>query len=194
MTGQSAGWKWALGILLLMFALHLPADAAILYNADTAGAVVLQSRRTLRDQNQYSWQVIAFKSVGADQRESAVSLRLVGFPGAVELDPSQPVRLSAPAGELLLANISDQILLKAPQPHVGQYDLQSALPNLPTASRLDLHIPTQTAELVLPISPALIAEWQTVVNTHYADLVGACNQFPTEAKRNSAFPVWLGCR
>jgi Protein of unknown function (DUF3122) len=186
---------WWVGLLVLAFG--LPAHAAILYNADTSGAVVVQSRRTLRDQNHYSWQVIAFKSVASDQRETKIALRLVGFPGAVEIDQSQPIQLSAAQTQLQLANLSAQIPLNTPQPHVGQYDLQGALPDLPTESRLELRIPIAppaTAATILPISPALLAEWQTVVNTHYADLVKACDQFPAEAKQNPAFPAWVGCR
>jgi hypothetical protein len=49
-------------------------------------------------------------------------------------------------------------------------------------------------EIVLPVSPALIEEWQTVVNTHHSDLVGACAKFPVEARQNPAFPAWIGCR
>ncbi|MBW4467432.1 MAG: DUF3122 domain-containing protein [Pegethrix bostrychoides GSE-TBD4-15B] len=196
MVWERAAWRaiWLFCVGLLVLAFSLPAQAAILYNADTSGAVVVQSRRTLRDQRHYSWQVIAFKSIDSDQREAEIALRLVGFPGAVEIDQSQPIRLSAPNRQLTLANISDQILLKTPQLHVGQYDLQSVLPDLLTEYRLELHIPTASTDMILPISPALIEEWQTIVNTHYADLVGACNQFPSEAKQNPAFPAWVGCR
>ena len=186
-----------LGGLLLA---SLPAQAAILYNADTSGSVVVQSRRTLRDQERYSWQVIAFKLIQPDQREGEIALRLVGFPGSVEIDSQQPIQLSNPNGKsLLITNISDQIPVKMPQPHVGQYDLQASLTELPTHSRLDLHISTVNAtvnrtKIILPISPALIEEWLTVVNTHYSDLVGACDQFPVEARQNPAFPNWIGCR
>ena len=189
-------WLILLAVIWVgMLFTSLPAQAAILYNADTSGSVVVQSRRTLRDQGRYSWQVIAFKSVESDQRESQIALRLVGFPGAVEIDPQQPIQLSSSTGKsLAIASIANQIPIKIPQAHVGQYDLQSALAALPLDSRLDLHIPTLNhPEIILPISPALIEEWQTVVNTHYSDLIRACAKFPVEARQNPAFPAWVGC-
>lgn len=183
--------------LSVLFLTSTPAaTAAVLYTADTSGSVIVQSRRTLRDQDRYSWQVIAFKQIQADTREGGVYLRLVGFPGAVEIDHSQPITLTDPKGGVLtMDDHSDRIAVGVPsQPHVGQYDLQAALPNLPTEYRLQLQIATrQSAPILLQIPPALIQEWQTVVNTHHGDVVRACDKFPVEAQQNPAFPAWVEC-
>lgn len=189
-----------LGLFVSLIALSITitpaADASILYTADTSGSVIVQSRRTVRDQDRYSWQVIAFKQIQADTREGEVYLRLVGFPGAVEINHSQPITLTSPKGETLtIDTLADQIAIGLPaQPHVGQYHLQAALPNLPTEYRLQLDLPTaQPPAITLQIPPALIQEWQTVVNTHHGDVVHACSKFPVEAQQNSAFPAWVEC-
>jgi Protein of unknown function (DUF3122) len=187
-----------LGLLVAFVALSLAitpaATASILYTADTSGSVIVQSRRTLRDQDRYSWQVIAFKPIHADTREGELALRLVGFPGAVQIDHSRPITFTGPKGETLsVDDASDRIAVGLlPQPHVGQYQLQTALPTLPTEYRLQLNLPTQPPT-ILQISPALIQEWQTVVNTHHDDVVHACQLFPVEAQHNPAFPAWVDC-
>ncbi|MFM7424888.1 MAG: DUF3122 domain-containing protein [Elainella sp.] len=191
---QSVGLLLVLGWVWLSWA--TPAEAALLYTADTSGSVIVQSRRSLRDQNRYSWQVIAFKPIGADTREGPLALRLVGFPGAVELR-REPARLTAPDQpelEARLADLSSQIPLNSPQPHVGQYDLGTALTQLPANLRLQLQVATRSRPVQLAVSPALLEEWQTVANTHYANVTQACDRFPVEARQNSAFPDWVGCR
>ena len=85
-VGQSLRRVFALFAVSLLAALgglallSPPAIATVLYTADTSGSVIVQSRRTLRDQYHYSWQAIAFKPISPDG-SGALSLRLVGFPG-----------------------------------------------------------------------------------------------------------------
>lgn len=192
--------KWVTLFSLVIFCLAISmgitpaAKAAILYTADTSGSVIVQSRRTLRDQERRSWQVIVFKPIQADSREGEVYLRLVGFPGAIAI-ADEPLRLSDPKGNSFwVANISEQIATASPQPHVGQYDLQATLANLPTDYRLQLDLPTLTQPVTLQISPAQIEEWQTIANIHHQDIVGACNKFPVEARHNPNFPQWVNCQ
>jgi hypothetical protein len=183
-------------LLTLSVVYSSAAAATILYTADTSGSVIVQSRRTLRDQERHSWQVIGFKQIQPDGREGEIFLRLVGFPGAVAIDHAQPITLTDPKSHTLsISDISDQIGKDVPlQPHVGQYNLQAALPNLPTDYRLQLQIPTMAPPpLLLQIPPALIQEWQTVVNTRADDVVHACDKFPVEAQQNPAFPAWVDC-
>lgn len=186
-----------LSSLLTLSVVYSPAAAAtILYTADTSGSVIVQSRRTLRDQERHSWQVIGFKQIQPDGREGEMFLRLVGFPGAVAIDHAQPITLTDPKSHMLsISDISAQIGKDVPlQPHVGQYNLQAALPDLPTEYRLQLQVPTLAPPpLLLQIPPALIQEWQTVVNTRADDVVHACDKFPIEAQQNPAFPAWVNC-
>ena len=64
--------------------------------------MVYQSRQTLKDQQGSSWQVIAFKRNRPDQT-ATLYLRLVGFPGTVALDHSQPLILTDLLGKTLTA-------------------------------------------------------------------------------------------
>jgi hypothetical protein len=152
--------------------------------------------------------VVAFKPIEADGREGEVYLRLIGFPGTVTIDHSQPIWLTGLNGQsLTVANISDRISQNPLQPHVGQYNLQAALPALPIEDRLQLDLPLLpeaeftasvatdiAAPATLQISPAQLEEWQTVANIHVSDLIHACHKFPTEALQNPAFPDWLKCK
>ena len=187
----------ALAFILLVasssFAVFVPpASATILYTADTSGSVIVQSRRTLRDQNHSSWQAIAFKPVRADGM-GALSLRLVGFPGVAEIAHPQAITLTNPQGQSLsVADISDQISANLPpQPHVGQYDLQASLPQS-IDYRLQLALPTRPVTL-LQLSPALLQEWQTIATIQPRDLIHACTKFPIEAQHHPDFPAWVGC-
>ncbi len=194
--GQRHLWLALLLSLCLSLSCGLKAaEAALLYTADTSGTVIVQSRRSLRDQNRYSWQVIAFKPIQADRQEGPMALRLVGFPGAVELN-RDPARLTSPERPEFAANLADlssQIPVSTPQPHVGQYNLEPALASLPTDNRLQLQVETHDRPVQLAVSPALLEEWQTVANTHYSDLVQSCDRFPPEARQNPAFPSWVNC-
>lgn len=186
----------ALIILLGFTAFSAPALASILRTADT-GAIVVQSRRTLRDQHRQSWQVIAFKRVQPDAPEEAIYLRLVAFPGSVAIDHPQPILLSNVQGQVWsAADRSDQIALSA-QPSVGQsvgqYELQAVLSTLPDQT-LRLEVPTLQEAIVLRIPPALIQEWQTVAQSEASQLVKNCDRFPLEARQNPDFPEWTGCR
>jgi hypothetical protein len=170
-----------------------PADAATLYTADTAGAVLVQSRWTLRDSDRHSWQVIVFKQVQPDGREAGLVLRLVGFPSAVEIVHPQPIALIDLKGRAqFAADYSDQISANPPS-HVGQYDLQSVLVQLPF-ERLQLEVPLlNSGAAKIRISPAMLEEWQHIAALHHSDLQHACDKFPVEARQNPAFPSWVGC-
>ncbi|MBI4783835.1 MAG: DUF3122 domain-containing protein [Oscillatoriophycideae cyanobacterium NC_groundwater_1537_Pr4_S-0.65um_50_18] len=171
----------------------LPATASLLRTAD-AGTIVVQSRRTLRDQNRQSWQAIAFKRVQPDLSDQPLYLRLVAFPDSVAIDHPQPILLSNIQGQVwTAADRSDQIAA-FPQPSVGQYELQAVLPNL-SDQPLRLEVPTVNGEaIVLRIPIALIQEWRVVAQSQVSQLTQDCGQFPLEARQNPDFPEWTGCR
>lgn len=50
--------------------------------------MLYQSRQNLQDQTGNSWQVIVFKRISSES-SAMLSLRLVGFPGGVNLDHTQ---------------------------------------------------------------------------------------------------------
>ncbi|MGA7933034.1 MAG: DUF3122 domain-containing protein [Kovacikia sp.] len=157
-----------LGLLLGLGMLNPPSAAAAIRQLEEApGQVVYQSRQTLKDQHGSSWQAIAFKRIRANGQTS-FELRLVGFPGVVGIDRSQPLTLTNSLGKTLTAaDASSQIFSAAasPEPNVGQYDLQPLLPQLPVGIPLKLTLPTLKGEAVsLSVSPLLIEEWQTVAS------------------------------
>jgi hypothetical protein len=163
-----------IGALILVILLGLglfaspPSAAAIRQLEEAPGQMVYQSRQTLKDQHGNSWQAVAFKRIRPDGRTS-FELRLVGFPGVVEIDRSQPLTLTNSLGKTLTAaDASTDIFTEVnkPEPYVGQYNLQPLLPELPAEIPLKLSLPVMKGETVrLSVSPSLIQEWQTVSNS-----------------------------
>ncbi len=178
--------------LLLGLGWQSPASATILYTADTSGAVLIQSRWTLRDTERHSWQVITFKRVEPDGREAGLVLRLVGFPGVVELAHPQPIAFVDLKGRSQPAADDSEQISANPPAHVGQYDLQSVLLQLPL-ERLQLALPLRSGATEIRISPAMLEEWQKVASVRYGELQNSCDKFPVEARQNPAFPAWVGC-
>jgi hypothetical protein len=128
------------------------------------GQMLYQSRQTLRDQNGDSWQVIAFKRIHPEG-SAVVSLRLIGFADGVEFDHTQPLTLTPSMGKMLTArDISSEISQDTPTPvNVGEYDLQSVLPQLQIGIPLHLTLPMVTGSAIkLQIPSTAIQEWQTI--------------------------------
>ncbi len=170
---QFFSWFLLVGVILLSIllgwgVLNPPsAAAAIRQLEESPGQMVYQSRQTLKDQHGHTWQAIAFKRILTDGKAS-FDLRLVGFPGVVEIDRDQPLTLTDSLGTTLTApdNSSNMFADKnQSQPHEGQYNLQPVLAELPTAIPIELTIPTTGNEPVsLSVSPSVVQEWQTVAN------------------------------
>ncbi|MBF2079616.1 MAG: DUF3122 domain-containing protein [Synechococcales cyanobacterium T60_A2020_003] len=155
-----------LGVCLLgiLFS-SAPALAAIRQLEETPGQFVYQSRQGVQDQQGDRWQVIAFNRVRPDGSTSFY-VRLVGFPGSVDIDRSRPLILTPTVGESFTAeDASSQIFTdaSAPESNVGQYDLQPLVADLPTAIPMQMTLPVLNQEdRLLPVSPSLIQEWKTV--------------------------------
>lgn len=126
---------------------------------------VYQSRQTLKDQQGGSWQVIAFKRTHPD-RSATLYLRLIGFPGTVNLDHSQPLMISDSMGKTLRAeDVSQDMFMDQNQREsaAGEYDLQPILTQLETAIPLQLALPTlDQSKIVLNISPEVVQEWRSL--------------------------------
>lgn len=135
-----------------------PVVAEIRQQAEAPGQILYQSRHSLKDETGKSWQVVLFKRVKAGEPES-VSLRLVGFPGTAEFVHPQPLTINTDAGEVLQAE--DGFAEEAPAPHIGQYDLETVLPELPPGKPLTLELPLSDP-LEISIPGVVVLEWQTV--------------------------------
>jgi hypothetical protein len=159
--------RWLLAVLLCVLLIirgPLPAFAVVTQIEEYPGQMLYQSRQTLRDQTGKSWQAIAFKRIHPEGSAS-VSLRLVGFPGAVKLDHTQPLTLSTSMGQTLTAkDISSEISLEKPTlENVAEYDIKSVLPELQSEIPLHLTLPVVSGSAVeLEIPFTAIQEWQTI--------------------------------
>jgi hypothetical protein len=148
----------------LLFSISQPAIATVTQIEEYPGQMLYQSRQNLQDQIGKSWQAIAFKRIHPEGSAS-ISLRLVGFPGAVELDHTQPLTLSTSMGQTLTAkDISSEISQDTPtQANVAEYDIKSVLPQLQSEIPLHLTLPVVSGSAVeLQIPSTAIQEWQTI--------------------------------
>ncbi|MBD2166628.1 DUF3122 domain-containing protein [Calothrix membranacea FACHB-236] len=137
------------------------AQALLRQHHDSPGILRYHSQVSIKDEFGYAWQVLLFKqnynSVVPDLR-----LRLVGFPGVVEIAHPQPLEIETVSGKLLLA--SDAYAFNTPAPNVGEYELTNILPKLPTTDALKLYVPISAKKpLVLNIPNTIVTEWQWLV-------------------------------
>jgi hypothetical protein len=168
---QIFSWLLLFGAIVLAIffglgLLHPPiATAAIQQLEEAAGQMIYQSRQSLKDQYGNTWQAIAFKRIRSNGKNS-FELRLVGFPGVVELDHTQPLTLTNSLGQnWTVVDDSSDIFAGViePEPNVGQYDLQPLLPKLQAEIPLKLTVTAINKQPIrLSISPAFIQEWQTI--------------------------------
>ena len=150
--------------LVLAVCSPLSASAAITQIEESPGQMLYQSRQNLWDQTGKSWQVVAFKRIHPDG-SAILSLRLVGFPGAVELDHTQPLTLTTSMGQTLTAkDVSSEISQDTPAlANVGEYDIQPVLPQLQAEIPLQLTLPMITGSAIeLQIPSTTLQEWQTM--------------------------------
>lgn len=139
-----------------------PALATITQLEETPGQILYQSRQKLVDQDQHTWQAIAFKRILANG-ETSFKLRLVGFPGAVELIHPHPLLIQTADGQRFEAkDISDEPFTDSPPAgNVGQYELQSVIFQLPAQLQVGLSLATTGGSQVnLALSPIIVQEWQ----------------------------------
>ncbi len=144
------------------------ASAAIRQLEEAPGQVVYQSRQTLKDQHENTWQAIAFKRILPNGKTS-LELRLVGFPGVVELDHTQPLLLTNSMGKTLTAaDISSRIFTDPTnsESNVAQYDIQPLLPQLQAEIPLKLTLPTLDSKGInLLVPSSFVQEWQTLFSS-----------------------------
>jgi len=159
--------RWLLAAwicVLLVVCSSLPAFAAMTQIEEYPGQMLYQSRQKLRDQTGNYWQAIAFKRIHPEG-SAIVSLRLVGFPGTVEFDHTQPLTLKTSMGQTLTAkDISSEISSDTPTPaNVAEYDIKSILRQLKPEIPIQLTLPMVTGSTIkLQIPFTAIQEWQTI--------------------------------
>ncbi|MDS3861314.1 DUF3122 domain-containing protein [Thermosynechococcaceae cyanobacterium BACA0444] len=154
-----------LGIILC--ALTSPAQARVQQIEEAPGQIVYQARQTIRDQQNQTWQVIAFQRA-KDSQMGHPYLRVVGFPGLTSIDPQLPLIMTNALGDRLIAPpASENLFTDAanPEPHIAQYGLMEIIPKLNIAVPLRLEIPSLEKAVTLNISPSALFEWQNLTKS-----------------------------
>jgi hypothetical protein len=141
-----------------------PVLASVIKLEEKPGQILYQSRQKLFDSYHRTWQAIAFKRI-LPNGENSFKLRLVGFPGAVEILHPHSLSIKIPNGKIFeAADISDEPFTDSvPAGNVGQYDLKPIIFQLPSQLQLGLSLATQDGSQVnLGVSPLIVQEWQEV--------------------------------
>ena len=125
--------------------------------------VLYRSRESLRDRSGNSWQVVAFRYQKSEE-SAPLTLRLVGFPGIVELAHPAPLEIMAETGETWQVNDwTDRSPAAHTGQNVGQYDLTTVMPQLPITGSLKLKLAASTGySFTLRIPPFIVKEWRRV--------------------------------
>lgn len=147
-------------ILLLVLAMNHPlALASVHQYPEGEQQVMWRSLQTLRDQSDRAWQLVLFKRI--DQSiSSAIHLRLVGFPGAVELAHPQPLAVITRTDKIWQAR---EITSGAPSSSsVGEYELTDLLSALDSNAPLRLRLPTATQTIEIRVPPFVVQEWRQI--------------------------------
>jgi hypothetical protein len=154
--------------LIILLGQPGPAQATIRKHQETPTQVLYQARQPLRDRDRNTWQAIAFKRVTTSS-ETALYLRLVGFPGRVDLDQTRSLTLRDTVGTVHQAEtaINEVFTQGQPGPNVVQYRLTSVLPDLPPNAPQWMVLPTVDGSLIeLKAPPIAIQEWRAIANCH----------------------------
>lgn len=155
-----------IGILLLapLLALILtvaPAPALALIHAhpDAEGTPVVRSLESLRDLDDQSWQVVAYRE-GAPG--GPLRLRIVGYPGKVRLD--HPTALEVRSGRLRWdledVTLASAALARDNRAAAAEFDLAPLLADLDRDRPLRLRLPRVFSELAVP--PYVVGEWRSL--------------------------------
>ncbi|AFZ43019.1 hypothetical protein PCC7418_0804 [Halothece sp. PCC 7418] len=150
-------------ILAVFLFLPNSAEASVRKTEEADGQILYQSRHQLQDNQQQSWQVVLFKREKGET-ETDVKLRLVGFPGKVEVTHPEPLVIET---DRAAWQAEDLFAEKSPAPNVGQYNLNNIIPELSPQDSLVLKIPANDYKnLTLKVPGVIILEWKIVAGNN----------------------------
>jgi hypothetical protein len=138
-----------------------PALASVHRYQERPGQVTYRSQQSLRDRDDRAWQAVLFKRQ-QDGQWQGTYLRLVGFPGAVDVVPDQPLQVTTSTDQIWTAPSARNTPLPS---NVGQYDIRFLMAQLQSNAPLELAVPLttgETANVVVP--PFVLQEWRDVAN------------------------------
>lgn len=145
-------------ILAVMLAWQPVALASIHEYPEGGDQVMYRSLQTLRDRSGQAWQVVLFKRLQAGQIQQ-LHLRLVGFPGLMEVVHPQDLQLTTGTAQVLIA---PDFPMQTPLPNAGEYDLQQVMMRLNANPPLQLLIPLKQRQVELLVPPFVVQEWRTI--------------------------------
>jgi hypothetical protein len=145
--------------LLVLAVGPAPALAQLHAHPDGDGTPVVRSLESLRDLDDQSWQVVAYRE---GPPGGPLRLRIVGYPGKVRLD--HPTALEVRSGRLLWAledvTLSSAALARDNRSAAAEFDLAPLLADLEQNRPLRLRLPRVFSELAVP--PYVVAEWRSL--------------------------------
>lgn len=157
-------WRCALVVLLIFTAYVCDVDASgalLRQHHDAPDVLRYHSQVSIKDEQGYAWQVLLFKQ-NYQNVTPELRLRLVGFPGVVELVHPKSLEMITAEGKVLSA--SDLYAHAAPASNVGEYDVTDVLPKLASTSALKLYVPVGFDQLLLlKIPEFVVTEWQLLI-------------------------------
>ncbi|KEF42927.1 MAG: hypothetical protein ER33_03410 [Cyanobium sp. CACIAM 14] len=139
-----------------------PAPAAAMLHAHpdpvTATGVV-RSLESLRDLDQRSWQVVAYRE---GPPGGPLRLRIVGYPGRVRIDHPTPLLVSSGRRlwELADLTLASPKLAGDSRAAAAEFDLAPLLADLSRDRPLRLELPGVFT--TLPVPPYVVAEWRSL--------------------------------
>ena len=147
--------------LYLILGHPIPTSASIHTYPESPTQTMYRSVQSLRDASHKAWQVVLYKRVKSGLVDS-IHLRLVGFPGIVELSHPENLKITAGTGEVWqVKDVFDELSLPA---NVGEYDLLEFMKELDYNMPLQLNFPLKDNQVVeLSIPPFAVEEWRKLV-------------------------------
>lgn len=136
-----------------------PAAAQLHAHSDEGGQPVLRSLESLRDLDDQSWQLVAYRQ---GPPGGALKLRVVGYPGRVRLDHPTPLRVWSGRQRWQLADLTlaNPQLASDGRAAAAEFDLAPLLGDLRQNRSLRLALPGVFSEL--PVPPFVVAEWRSL--------------------------------
>jgi len=147
-----------------MFGSAEPALASIHKYPESPTQVMYRSQQSLRDAKDRAWQVVLYKRLKLGQVNS-LHLRLVGFPGLVQLAHPGELRVTAGTGEVWTA---DDVAGESVPANVGEYDVLLLMNQLSSDTPLRLDLPLKAGRVVqLLVPPFAVREWRLLMNQDF---------------------------
>ena len=139
-----------------------PASALLRGHHQSPGILRYHAQHSIKDKQQRAWQIILFPD---DQKSTEVQyyVRLVGFPGLVEVNHPQPLEIVTAEGSIFFA--PDVFDLSNSVSNVGQYNMTKILSQLSFSGSLKLIFSVNTdkqttQDIALKIPQSVLTEWQ----------------------------------